>query len=546
MTNPSDVTVLVCDDTAAKRYVISSWLRREGYTVVEAETGAQAVQIAAQGDIDLAVLDVHLPDMSGLDVCVTIKKNRRTAAIPVLHISAIAVEPQDRSAGLESGADAYLVDPIEPQELLSTVRSLLRSSGARRSAERLASRLQRLSAASLRINVALNPARLAAAAADAAARVLDTESVVVLLGDPGLATAARTDVAGATSTWSVPPELAARLMRGAAHGAHIHAADSPWSEILSGSFDGPWRIAPIGRGVDPVGLVAVPLPAVTVDDDEMLVRRLVQTLSIAVAKLRVFAEEHRTALALQRSLLPASLPPLPGLVLAARYKASDEQAEVGGDFFDAFVTDDGGSVVVVGDVQGHSLQAAVVMAELRYSLRAYVYAGLSASQVLSRVNAILLRGHHEMIATVCMLVFPPDQQTMIVANAGHIPPLIVHEGAATYLPAGGPLLGVDHPVDESQVIPLPVGARILLMTDGLVERRGEDITVAMDRLARDVEASMGVAVEELSDELMERWAGSEDDVALILLDVGGPLPQASAPAPDGHPNLLSRGPADIS
>jgi serine phosphatase RsbU (regulator of sigma subunit) len=157
-----------------------------------------------------------------------------------------------------------------------------------------------------------------------------------------------------------------------------------------------------------------------------------------------------------------------------------------------------------------------------------VYDGISASEVLSRVNDIMLRGHHEMIATVCMLVFPPDQQTMVVANAGHIPPLIVHEGDARYLPPGGPLLGVVHPVEESLVVPLPVGARILLMTDGLVERRGEDITVAMDRLARDVEATMKVAVEELSDELMERWAGSEDDVALILLDVIGPSGQAPA------------------
>ena len=68
MTVPEGVSVLVCDDTPAKRYVISSWLRREGFTVLEAETGAQAIEIAQSGSIDLAVLDVHLPDMSGLDV----------------------------------------------------------------------------------------------------------------------------------------------------------------------------------------------------------------------------------------------------------------------------------------------------------------------------------------------------------------------------------------------------------------------------------------------------------------------------------------------
>jgi DNA-binding response OmpR family regulator len=527
MTGPSGVCVLVCDDTAAKRYIIADWLRREGYAVLEAETGTQAIELAAQGDIDLAVLDVHLPDMSGLEVCASIKSDPRTASTPVLHISAVAVAPADRSAGLENGADAYLVDPIDPLEMLSTIRSLLRSSGARRSAERLATRLELLSTGSLRINVALNATRLAAAASDAAARVLDTESVVVVQDEPGPAAAGRTSVAGVTSTWEVPPELTATLLHEAAQAGEIHAADAPWSKILVGCYDGPWRITPIHSRNVHIWLVAVPAHAVAEVDDEMMIRRLVQTVTVALGNLRVFVEEHRTALALQRSLLPASLPPLPGLVVAARYKASDEQAEVGGDFYDAFQTDDGSTVVVIGDVQGHSLEAAVVMAELRYSVRAYAYDGSTLGQVLSRVNAILMRSHVDMTATLCMLMFPPDQQTMVVANAGHIPPLIVHEGVASYLEHGGPLLGVEYPPEKSMVMPRPIGARILLMTDGLVERRGEDMTVAMDRLARDFGGTMSLGAEQIADQLMEQWGGGEDDVALIVVDVVDPARKAS-------------------
>ena len=127
MNDPSTVSILVCDDTDAKRYVISSWLRRAGYQVVEAATGNEALDLVAGGSLDLAVLDVHLPDMNGFEVCRAIKQGPRTAAMPVLHISAIAVDPEQRSAGLDYGADAYLVDPIEPLELLSTVRALLRS-----------------------------------------------------------------------------------------------------------------------------------------------------------------------------------------------------------------------------------------------------------------------------------------------------------------------------------------------------------------------------------------------------------------------------------
>lgn len=519
MTQTSEGSVLVCDDTAAKRYVIASWLRRAGYEVLEAETGAQALELASRGTVDLAVLDVHLPDMSGLDVCTRIKADPRTSATPVMHISAIAVEPEDRSAGLENGADAYMVDPIEPQEMLSMVRSLLRSSGFRRRAERRATRLQDLASASLRINVALNAARLAATASEACARILDSESVVVLLGDSETAVA-RTTFGGVTTNLEVSQRVAARLLDSAAARSDVHAADEPWSAILHGGYDGPWQVWPIGGSHDRAGLIAVPAPAISGDDDEMLVTRLSQTVTVALDNLRVFVEEHRMALGLQRSLLPATLPPLPGLVVAARYRASDDQAEVGGDFFDAFQSDTGDRVVVIGDVQGHSLEAAVVMAELRYSLRAYVYVGLSPEDVLGRTNDVMLRSHPELTATLCMLVFPAgSQSTMLVANAGHIPPLILREAVASYLETGGTMLGLDQPPDKSLDVPVSAGTRILLMTDGLVERRGKDMMQGLDQLARSVEELSTVSAEGLCDELMETWGGGEDDIALIVLDV---------------------------
>ena len=130
-----------------------------------------------------------------------------------------------------------------------------------------------------------------------------------------------------------------------------------------------------------------------------------------------------------------------------------------------------------------------------------------------------MRGHSELTATLCLLVFPADRQTMVVANAGHLPPLIVYDGVASYVEHSTPLLGVDYPRDEPLVMPRPVGSRILLMTDGLVERRTEDLGVAMDRLAGILADTMAVDVEKLCDQLMEQWGGGEDDVALILLDV---------------------------
>jgi len=118
--------ILNVDDNDSGRYVISRILLREGFEVKEARSGHEALRLA-QENPDLIVLDVNLPDLSGFEVCRAIKSNPRTAAIPVLHLSATAVTAQERAAGLEVGADAYLPQPVEPDLLLATIKALLRA-----------------------------------------------------------------------------------------------------------------------------------------------------------------------------------------------------------------------------------------------------------------------------------------------------------------------------------------------------------------------------------------------------------------------------------
>jgi PAS domain S-box-containing protein len=118
-------TILCADDTEAQRYAVSRILRRAGFRVIEASTGRQALELTATGP-DLIVLDVNLPDMTGIEVCRCIKSSEATMRIPVLQVSATFVSTEARVAGLEGGADAYLIQPIEPDELTATVRALLR------------------------------------------------------------------------------------------------------------------------------------------------------------------------------------------------------------------------------------------------------------------------------------------------------------------------------------------------------------------------------------------------------------------------------------
>ncbi|MEH2079738.1 MAG: response regulator [Nostoc sp.] len=120
------VTILHIDDNEANRYVVTRILQNAGFSVIEAATGSTGLEAVANFQPDLVILDVQLPDISGFEVCRQIKANPETAFIPVLHLSASFVQSQDKAEGLDSGADAYLAQPVEPIELLATVRSLLR------------------------------------------------------------------------------------------------------------------------------------------------------------------------------------------------------------------------------------------------------------------------------------------------------------------------------------------------------------------------------------------------------------------------------------
>ena len=119
-------TILNVDDTASSRYTKSRILRQAGYTVVEADNGADALRLVRELLPQLVVLDVKLPDMSGIDVCRKIKSDPGTRMIPVVQISATFVTPHDQLVGLEGGAEIYLTEPVEPLELTTAVRVLLR------------------------------------------------------------------------------------------------------------------------------------------------------------------------------------------------------------------------------------------------------------------------------------------------------------------------------------------------------------------------------------------------------------------------------------
>ncbi len=138
----SPATVLVVDDDAFNRGALAVIFAEHGYRVLEAGTGAEALRLAAGSHPDVTVLDVNLPDLSGFEVCRRLKSDPATASASVVHLSAVYVRSDDRTRGLEGGADGYLVKPVDPPELLATVGALLRIRDAEEAARRAAAEWQ--------------------------------------------------------------------------------------------------------------------------------------------------------------------------------------------------------------------------------------------------------------------------------------------------------------------------------------------------------------------------------------------------------------------
>ncbi len=233
----------------------------------------------------------------------------------------------------------------------------------------------------------------------------------------------------------------------------------------------------------------------------------------------------RAAETLQRSLL--SEPPSPaGVELAVRYVPATREAQVGGDWYDAFPQPDGSTVLVIGDVVGHDVQAAACMAQLRGLLRGIAFdSGESPARVLSRLDAAIEGLGLGAMATVLVarLERTGDAARLRWSSAGHLPPLVAGpDGTARALTIerAGLLLGVDAGAARTDAEELLAdGSTLLLYTDGLVERREEGFDGGLDRLAVALTDLRTRPVEEVCDEVLARLVpeGAEDDIALLAV-----------------------------
>ena len=274
------------------------------------------------------------------------------------------------------------------------------------------------------------------------------------------------------------------------------------------------------------------------DDDVALLEGFAAQVSQALQRIRATAARRATALAsqrlsetLQRSLLTEP-PPVPGLSIAVRYQPAAQEAQVGGDWYDAFVTGAGSTLLVIGDIAGHDRTAAAVMGQVRNLLRGMAYdSDDSPAVLLSRLDTAM---HGLALDTLATALLARVEQApggaasgarrLRWSNAGHLPPVLrTPDGALRVLEDENDLLlGLDPGTSRvERSTELAPGSTLVLFTDGLVERRDRSIDTGVQRVM-DAVARLGDAGAEATADAVVAAAGSsnEDDIAVLVLRVG--------------------------
>ncbi|MGW1842623.1 ATP-binding SpoIIE family protein phosphatase [Streptomyces sp. NPDC001966] len=242
----------------------------------------------------------------------------------------------------------------------------------------------------------------------------------------------------------------------------------------------------------------------------------------AAERLRASERRHReTAVTLQRSLLPQELEQPDDLRIAATYQPGGTDAAVGGDWYDVITLGAGRTALVIGDVMGRGVRAAAVMGQLRTAVRAYARLDLPPHEVLQLLDGLAAEIDASQIATCAYAVHDPNEGRLVYSSAGHLPILVCHEDGTVHRAEDptGPPLGTGGWIHTSGTIELPPGSTAVLYTDGLVERRSEDIDEGVAALERALSGAKG-SPQVVCDRLIRSLgvtAEHDDDVAVLVV-----------------------------
>ncbi|MBT2367397.1 SpoIIE family protein phosphatase [Streptomyces sp. ISL-10] len=275
------------------------------------------------------------------------------------------------------------------------------------------------------------------------------------------------------------------------------------------------------------------LPEPFEDDDLTLAGELAARAAVSIDNARRFTQQRRTALALQRRLLPRELPVHPAVAVAHRYLPAGGAAGVGGDWFDVIPLSGARVALVIGDVVGHGINAAATMGRLRTAVNTLADLDLEPDEVLSHLDDLVTRlageqepddegtpGEQVVGATCLYAVYDPVARQCCIARAGHPPPAVVAPDGVVSVPElpAGPPLGLGGLPFETAELTLPEGTVIALYTNGLVEGEEHDMEDGIARLCTVLGGRPGRPLDDMAQHIVDALlpARPSDDVALLL------------------------------
>lgn len=249
---------------------------------------------------------------------------------------------------------------------------------------------------------------------------------------------------------------------------------------------------------------------------EHLVRRQRRAQVLAAENARLFRQQRDVAVTLQRALLPPGFPTLRGVDFAARYLPGVRGTEVGGDWYSVFCAGEGRTYFVVGDISGHGIKEAALMAQVRFTIRTLALLGYDPASILRLASEDFdysMNGH---FATVLVGLIE-DFQRLTLASAGQLPPLLLDGNRADFVePDVGAPLGLGLFDYESLTIDLPAAGTLLAFTDGLVETRSASLDDGLQHLRLVVKSHFGSALDDLVSAVMSEQVKSPEDDTVLL------------------------------
>jgi serine phosphatase RsbU (regulator of sigma subunit)/CheY-like chemotaxis protein/anti-sigma regulatory factor (Ser/Thr protein kinase) len=538
-------SILLVDDHRESLAALRAVLEPLGEPLVLAESGEQALRALLHTECSLILLDVRMAGLDGLQTARIIRSRAATRHIPIIFMTAQASELDDVALAYESGAVDYVVKPFEPEILRAKVAVFVelhrergervRESRARAEAEAVARAVRTLQTLSDAAMSSLELGGLATELVERSAELFGADTAALLLRDedfPGLNVRARTG-----NTQLLVEDDRVKLGEGVLgriasvrRAAILLAGELELDDRVSAGLDGALKsmlVVPLLSAGEVLGLLLLAArdEARFGQGDLELLTLAAERMALAVDHAQRYADGRLLVETLQRSLLPERLPLHPRVQIAARYMPAGLAPQIGGDWYDAVELDDDRTAVMIGDVVGHGIRAAVTMSELRNALRAFAIEGHSPETALRQLDRVVhaTRGPG-MVATVLFVLIDARNGTVTLARAGHPPPALRGvDGSVRFLETARTLpLGIDPDDQPSEAVyPMNPGETLLLFTDGLVERRGEPITQSFDRLL-DALAGAPAEVEAICEHVLRKTdteQGRDDDVAVLAVQL---------------------------